>query len=128
MTKWNNQAPTVQMLGRWQPWHAGHQALFERLLAKTGQVCIMIRDTGGTPDNPFDAEHVRGLIHNALSKDYDGKYKIIVVPNIVHIGWGRGVGYSCDTGRYVTHLCHRAYIPVVSPVPAVDSIAQSYSP
>ena len=94
MTKWNNQAPTVQMLGRWQPWHAGHQALFERLLAKTGQVCIMIRDTGGTPDNPFDAEHVRGLIHNALSKDYDGKYKIIIVPNIVHIGWGRGVGYT----------------------------------
>ena len=22
---------TVQMLGRWQPWHAGHRALFERL-------------------------------------------------------------------------------------------------
>jgi adenylylsulfate kinase len=26
--------PTVQMLGRWQPWHAGHQALFERALQK----------------------------------------------------------------------------------------------
>ena len=22
--------PTVQMLGRWQPWHEGHQALFKR--------------------------------------------------------------------------------------------------
>jgi hypothetical protein len=91
---WDNKAPTVQMLGRWQPWHAGHQALFERLLEKTGQVCIMIRDTGGTPDNPFNAEHVQGLIHNALSEKYDGRYKVIIVPNIVHIGWGRGVGYT----------------------------------
>jgi hypothetical protein len=91
---WDNKAPTVQMLGRWQPWHAGHQALFERLLAKTGQVCIMIRDTSGTEGNPFDAEHVMGLIHNALYEKFAGRYKIIVVPNIVHIGWGRGVGYT----------------------------------
>ena len=91
---WNNKAPTVQMLGRWQPWHAGHQALFERLLEKTGQVCIMIRDTSGTEGNPFDAEHVQGLIHNALSEKYDGRYRVIIVPNIVHIGWGRGVGYT----------------------------------
>jgi len=91
---WDNKAPTVQMLGRWQPWHAGHQALFERLLEKTGQVCIMIRDTSGTEGNPFDAEHVQGLIHNALSEKYDGRYRVIIVPNIVHIGWGRGVGYT----------------------------------
>ena len=30
--------PTVQMLGRWQPWHDGHQALFKRCVAKTGPV------------------------------------------------------------------------------------------
>lgn len=35
--------PTVQMLGRWQPWHDGHQELFKRCHAMTGQVCIMIR-------------------------------------------------------------------------------------
>ena len=35
---------TVQMLGRWQPWHPGHLALFERLFEKTGQVIIKIRD------------------------------------------------------------------------------------
>ena len=93
---WDNKAPTVQMLGRWQPWHAGHQALYERLLAKTGQVCIMIRDTSGTEGNPFDAEHVQGLIHNALSEKYDGRYRVIIVPNIVHIGYGRGVGYTIE--------------------------------
>jgi hypothetical protein len=25
---------------------------------------------------------------------YQGQYEIQVVPNIVHIGWGRGVGYT----------------------------------
>ena len=29
------QKETVQMLGRWQPWHEGHRALFERAIAKT---------------------------------------------------------------------------------------------
>ena len=38
---------TVQMSGRWQPWHRGHRALFERAISKTGQVCIMIRDCQG---------------------------------------------------------------------------------
>ena len=26
--------PTVQMLGRWQPWHTGHQELFKRAIEK----------------------------------------------------------------------------------------------
>ena len=33
---WDNKLPTAQMLGRWQPWHAGHQKLFEEILKKTG--------------------------------------------------------------------------------------------
>ena len=28
--QWDNKKPTAQMLGRWQPWHNGHQKLFER--------------------------------------------------------------------------------------------------
>ena len=36
--------PTAQMLGRWQPFHDGHKALFIKALEKHGQVCIAIRD------------------------------------------------------------------------------------
>ncbi len=36
--KWDNKKPTAQMLGRWQPFHDGHYALFEKILEKTGQV------------------------------------------------------------------------------------------
>jgi len=35
---WDNKKPTAQMLGRWQPWHAGHQKLFEEILKKLLQL------------------------------------------------------------------------------------------
>jgi len=89
------QKPTVQQLGRWQPWHPGHRALFERLIARTGQVCIMIRDCQGWNDsNPFALDQVKHAIKRDLDPLYQGQYVIQVVPNIVHIGWGRGVGYT----------------------------------
>jgi adenylylsulfate kinase len=86
---------TVQMLGRWQPWHDGHRALFERLIARTGQVIIQIRDVQGWQgSNPFEVEKVKSFIRRDLDPIYQGQYEIQVVPNIVHIGWGRGVGYT----------------------------------
>ena len=86
---------TVQMLGRWQPWHDGHRALFERLIARTGQVVIQIRDVQGWQgSNPFEVEKVKKFIRRDLDPIYQGQYEIQVVPNIVHIGWGRGVGYT----------------------------------
>jgi hypothetical protein len=86
---------TVQMLGRWQPWHAGHRALFERLIARTGQVVIQIRDVQGWQgSNPFSFEQVAGFIRRDLDPVFQGQYAIQLVPNIVHIGWGRGVGYT----------------------------------
>lgn len=86
---------TVQMLGRWQPWHAGHRSLFERLLQRTGQVIIQIRDAQGWQgSNPFSADQVKNYIRRDLDPLYQGQYEIMLVPNIVHIGWGRGVGYT----------------------------------
>lgn len=86
---------TVQMLGRWQPWHAGHRALFERLMERTGQVIIQIRDVQGWQgSNPFGLEEVKNRIRRDLDPIYQGQYDIQIVPNIVHIGWGRGVGYT----------------------------------
>ena len=97
--------PTVQMLGRWQPWHDGHQALFKRCVAKTGQVIIQVRDVQGASggdgqdDNPFDWEAVCKNIEDGLAKDnfHRGQeYEIMLVPNIVNITYGRGVGYKFE--------------------------------
>jgi hypothetical protein len=102
--------PTTQMLGRWQPWHAGHTALFKKALMETGQVCIQIRDVGGIvgqdagagrtaaqTDNPFDLDTVKANIVDALAGEgfiYNEDYIIMLVPNIVDISYGRGVGYT----------------------------------
>jgi nicotinamide mononucleotide adenylyltransferase len=103
--------PTTQMLGRWQPWHPGHTALFKKALLETGQVCIQIRDVGGIvgqdagqnrtttkqDDNPFDLDTVKKNIIDALSAEgfiYNEDYIIMQVPNIVDISYGRGVGYT----------------------------------
>ena len=96
--------PTVEMLGRWQPWHDGHTELFKRALAKTGQVCIMYRDVAGVhagvegqDDNPFKFEQVKKNIINGLYQHgyKEGKHYIVIkVPNIIDISYGRGVGYT----------------------------------
>jgi adenylylsulfate kinase len=95
------QKETVQQLGRWQPWHAGHRALFERLIQRTGQVVIQIRDCQGWQDsNPFEIEKVKNYIKRDLDPLYQGQYEIQVVPNIVHIGYGRGVGYTMEEEKF----------------------------
>jgi len=91
------QKETVQMLGRWQPWHDGHRALFNRAIAKTGQVVIQIRDCQGWQGtNPFAIEQVKYFIRRDLDPLYQGQYEIQVVPNIVNITYGRDVGYRIE--------------------------------
>ena len=87
--------PTAMMLGRWQPWHQGHQELFKKALEKTGQVIIMVRDTPRDANNPFTFLQVKDRIEEALSK-YAGKFEVIKVPNITNICYGRDVGYKVE--------------------------------
>ena len=95
--KWDNKASTVQMLGRWQPWHKGHQTLFEKSLERAGQVQIMVRDVQGVDSkNPFDFDFVQERINDALYSTYGERYKIMLVPNIEHIIYGRDVGYKIE--------------------------------
>jgi len=118
MFDWNK--PTAQMLGRWQPWHDGHTALFKKALMEVGQVCIMIRTVPenreanarvpGQDDNPFDIETVKlnivdGLRNSGFTLGED--YVIMVVPNIVDISYGRGVGYTFtehDLGKDIHNI------------------------
>ncbi len=93
--KWDNKKPTIQMLGRWQPWHEGHYALFKEIIKKTGQVNIMVKDVKGIGDNPFDFKTVKKNIENAL-KDFKNRIKISLVPNITNICYGRKVGYKTE--------------------------------
>ena len=60
MSSFDWRKPTVQMLGRWQPFHDGHVALFKKAHKKTGQVMIQVRDCEGWQNsNPFSFEEVK---------------------------------------------------------------------
>jgi DNA polymerase III delta prime subunit len=87
--------PTTQMLGRFQPFHAGHRALFERALAKHGQVAILIRDMPISESNPWNQADIAANIEQELY-EYAGKFRIYLAPNIVNITYGRDVGYKIE--------------------------------
>ena len=96
--------PTVQMLGRWQPFHDGHLALFKRAILKTGQVAIQVRDCQGWDNkNPFSFEEVKIEIVSKLSEAgyFEGQdYIVQIVPNITNITYGRTVGYSIEEEKF----------------------------
>ena len=100
---WDNTKPTVQMLGRYQPFHDGHKALFEEALKKTGQVAIMVRMMPDSSNNPFSAIEVERGIFQKL-QNYFGKFTIVFVPNIVDISYGRDVGYTISKIELPEHI------------------------
>ena len=84
-------------------------------------MCIQIRtvpqDTdasGGRTmtqdDNPFIVEDVKENIKKELAKEgftYREEYVIMIVPNIVDISYGRGVGYTFtehDLGKKIHNI------------------------
>ena len=86
-------------IGRYQPWHEGHQALLDRALEKTGQVELMVRDMPLDDNNPYTAGQV---IHNLEYKlvKYAGRVKLSKVSNIVNITYGRDVGYKIEQEHF----------------------------
>ena len=98
----NTNKPTVQMMGRYQPWHGGHRELFKQAMKRTGQVAIFVRNMLVTNDNPLKFDEVKEIIIEDLTKHnftIDKDYVIIQVPNIVDITYGRDVGYSITLER-----------------------------
>lgn len=93
LQEFDNTAPTALMIGRFQPFHAGHKALFEKALEKHGQVCIAVRDMPSDEKNPFDFFEVEERIKKALKK-YKDKFCVIQIPNVVDVVYGRDVGWT----------------------------------
>ena len=90
--------PTVELLGRYQPFHDGHFELAKNAIETVGQVAIMVRDTQGTSDkDPFDYNFVRKLIVDRMNEEgYLGRYTVLRAPNITNIHYGRDVGYQVE--------------------------------
>jgi adenylylsulfate kinase len=85
----------AMFIGRWQPLHLGHQALFQEALDKGKNLLICIRDGEVNEKNPFTPEEVKKNIEDtyALLVEY-GIMKVMVIPDIESVNFGRGVGYD----------------------------------
>lgn len=82
-------------IGRWQPWHDGHQWLIDQQLNKGNKVCIAIRDVEIDEKNWWSASDIAdSLLARFHDKIKDGKINIITIPDIDSINFGRGVGYD----------------------------------
>ena len=85
----------AMFVGRWQPLHKGHQSLFQEAMNEGKNVLICIRDIEPDEKNPFSPEDVRKNILDHYSEEViQGKVKVIVIPDICSIEFGRGVGYD----------------------------------
>jgi len=82
-------------IGRWQPLHRAHKELFQQVLNEGGNVCIGVRDTQTDSKNPFTPMEVMGNIMNEYEELIsEGRVKVMIVPDICSVEFGRGVGYD----------------------------------
>lgn len=80
-------------VGRFQPLHNGHIALFRQKLDHGIPLLIMVRDLQPDERNPFTTEQTVAM----LNKVFEGeKVKVMVIPDIESVNWGRGVGYELN--------------------------------
>lgn len=82
-------------IGRWQPWHNGHRWLIDQRLQEGKNVLICVREVSMDDKNPYDPAEVKVNVENELQDLIDSKkVKVIIIPDIESVNYGRGVGYD----------------------------------
>lgn len=82
-------------IGRWQPFHAGHEWLINTRRHEGFNICLAIRDVPTDFKNPWTAEQVKEALEKRFAKEIEtGEFKIIIIPDIESINIGRDVGYE----------------------------------
>lgn len=82
-------------IGRWQPWHTGHRWLIDQRLNEGKNVLICIRDIEPDEKNPWYSIEVMSNLHKELADLIDeGRVRVMIIPDIESVNFGRGVGYD----------------------------------
>lgn len=85
----------AMFVGRWQPLHSGHKALFQKAMQDGKRVLICVRDGEVNEKNPFTAEQVKENIEMEYASFFEqGEVKVMIIPDICSVEFGRGVGYD----------------------------------
>tara|TARA_B100001094_G_scaffold112310_1_gene108210 strand:- start:232 stop:609 length:378 start_codon:yes stop_codon:yes gene_type:complete len=84
-------------IGRWQPLHPGHKWLFDQKLKQGIPLLIAVRDTPINDSNPFTTEDVISNLEKEYSEEVESEMvKVIPIPDIESVNYGRGVGYEIN--------------------------------
>ncbi len=89
---YNGHKKYALFIGRWQPFHNGHKYLIDAALAKGEDVCVAIRDTEISEQNPYGAQQRAEMIRRV----YGRRVEVVVIPDINSINIGRNVGYDVN--------------------------------
>ena len=85
------------VIGRFQclPPHEGHLTLIRTLLEEGKNVCIALREADGTDKNPYTFEERHRAFMKIFGKEVaQGRVKIIKIPDIEEVVYGRKVGWG----------------------------------
>jgi len=86
-------------IGRFQPFHDGHEWCVRKMLGEGKRVCIAIMDIHDDEpeNNPFPTESVRkSIILRFFDEVNVGDIEVIVIPPIESVNYGRDVGYDLN--------------------------------
>ena len=82
-------------IGRWQPFHNGHQWLIDQQLDKGNPVCIAIRDVEKDEKNIWTSLEIKLMLEDRFETEIKGgAIKVVIIPDIDSINIGRDVGYD----------------------------------
>jgi len=85
----------AMFIGRWQPLHLGHKKMFQQALNEGKNLLICIREGEINDKNPYTAEEVKEVIEMEYALFVsNGVVKVMVIPDICSVEFGRGVGYD----------------------------------
>lgn len=85
----------AMFIGRWQPLHDGHKAMFQKAMQQGKNILICVRDGEVNEKNPFTSEQVKENIESNYASFFkEDEIKVMVIPDICSVEFGRGVGYD----------------------------------
>jgi adenylylsulfate kinase len=76
-------------IGRYQPLHAGHIKLIRSVIDEGKAVCVALRDTPISDTDPYTVEQRMEMFAKELPE-----VKVIVIPDIEEVCYGRAVGWG----------------------------------
>ena len=85
----------AMFIGRWQPWHEGHRWLIDQQLNQGKKVLLCVRDVKEDEKNPWSAYQIMMMLADELiNLIEDNKVRLMIIPDIESVNFGRGVGYD----------------------------------